>query len=501
MADVLLAHSYHLAYDGKQVRKMQPYPPLGTLYAAAVLRSRGLSVAVFDTMLQDPVTFPEYLERHKPKLVVIYEDDFNFLSKMCLTRMRQVAWTMTDAGRSFGAAVVAHGSDATDRAADYLQQGVNYVLLGEAEFTLVELCQSLLQMKDTGGIPGLVSLDAPGGRVVRNPAVPKPTPWHTLPAPARDLIDMRLYRDAWKTSHGYYSLNLVASRGCPYRCNWCAKPISGDRFHVRTPDAVAEEIVELLDTYGAELLWFGDDVFALDHRWATQFASEVEKRHCALPFKVQSRADLMSTETVDSLRRSGCVEVWMGVESGSQRILNAMDKGLQVEDVVAATERLRAAGIRACYFLQFGYPGEGWKEVQQTVSLVRATRPDDIGVSVSYPLPNTRFFEKVQAELGRKRNWIDSDDLSVMFRAAYTDEFYHALRDALHAEVNSWHLTTSTTNESGRVAELWRKVNELEPLTRNADATDFYLHDSPRVITSESQFVPLQHLSRALREV
>jgi len=190
----------------------------------------------------------------------------------------------------------------------------------------------------------------------------------------------------------------------------------------------------------------------------------------------------------------------MGVESGSQRILDAMDKGLRVEGVVAATERLRAAGIRACYFLQFGYPGEGWKEVQQTVSLVRATRPDDIGVSVSYPLPNTRFYDRVQAELGRKRNWTDSDDLSVMFRAAYTDAFYHALRDALHAEVNSWHLTTSTANESSRVAELWRKVNELEPLTHNADATDFYLNDSPRV-TSESQFVPLQHLSRALREV
>jgi radical SAM superfamily enzyme YgiQ (UPF0313 family) len=191
----------------------------------------------------------------------------------------------------------------------------------------------------------------------------------------------------------------------------------------------------------------------------------------------------------------------MGVESGSQTILDAMDKGLLVDDVVAATERLRAAGVRACYFLQFGYPGEGWKEVQQTVSLVRATRPDDIGVSVSYPLPNTRFYERVQAEIGRKRNWTDSDDLSVMFRAAYTDDFYHALRDALHAEVNSWHLTTSTANESGRVAELWRKVNELEPLTRNADTTDFYLDDSPRVITSESQFVPLQHLSHAVREV
>ena len=184
-----------------------------------------------------------------------------------------------------------------------------------------------------------------------------------------------------------------------------------------------------------------------------------------------------------------------------EQILDAMDKGLQVEEVVAATERLRAAGIKACYFLQFGYPGEGWKEVQQTVLLVRATRPDDIGVSVSYPLPNTRFYEKVQAELGRKRNWTDSDDLSVMFRAAYTDGFYHALRDALHAEVNSWHSPLSTASESGRIAELWRRVNELEPLTRNADATDFYLDDSPRVIRSESQFVPLQHLSHAVREV
>jgi anaerobic magnesium-protoporphyrin IX monomethyl ester cyclase len=501
VVDVLLTHSYHLAYDRKQVRKMQPYPPLGTLYAAAVLRSRGLSVVVFDTMLQDPVTFPEYLRRYKPKLVVIYEDDFNFLSKMCLTRMREVAWMMTNAAHSIGATVVAHGSDASDRAVDYLQQGVNYVLLGEAEFTLIELCESVLRMKDTNGIAGLVSLDAACTRMLRNPGIPKPTPWHVLPAPARDLIDMEPYRNAWKASHGYYSLNLVASRGCPYRCNWCAKPISGDRFHVRKPDAVAQEIVELKDAYGAEHLWFGDDVFALDHRWATQFACEVEARRCTLPFKVQSRADLISAETADSLRRSGCVEVWMGVESGSQRVLDAMDKGLKIEEVVTATERLRAAGIRACYFLQFGYPGESWEEIQQTVSLVRATRPDDIGVSVSYPLPNTRFYEKVRAELGRKRNWTDSDDLSVMFKAAYTDEFYLTLRDALHAEVNSWHSTISATSENNSVAELWRKVKELEPLTRNADATDFCLDDARAIISDESQFIPLQQLSHAVREM
>ena len=167
--------------------------------------------------------------------------------------------------------------------------------------------------------------------------LPKPTPWNILPPPARDLIDMAPYRNAWKSTHGYFSLNLVASRGCPYRCNWCAKPISGDKFHVRPADAVADEMLELRDTYGAEHLWFGDDVFALDHRWTTQFASEVEERHCALPFKIQSRADLMTAETVDALRRAGCAEVWMGVESGSQKILDAMDKGLFIEEVVTAT--------------------------------------------------------------------------------------------------------------------------------------------------------------------
>jgi radical SAM superfamily enzyme YgiQ (UPF0313 family) len=480
---------------------MQPYPPLGTLYAASVLRSCGFSVAVFDTMLQDPVAFPEFLRHHQPKLVVIYEDDFNFLSKMCLTRMRDVGWLMTDAARSSGARVIAHGSDASDHTEDYLQHGANYVLLGEAELTLAELCHALLRSGDANSVAGLVTPDIVHNYGVRSSRASKPTPWHTLPAPARDLIDLEPYRQAWKKRHGYFSLNLVASRGCPYRCNWCAKPISGDRFHVRPPAAVADEIVDLKNTYGAEHLWFGDDIFALDHRWTTQFAREIQGRNCALPFRVQARADLMSPETVEALKSAGCVEVWMGVESGSQRVLDAMDKGLVVEEVVRATARLRAAGIRVCYFLQFGYPGEGWDEIRQTVSLVRMTRPDDIGVSVSYPLPNTRFYAKVQAELGRKRNWIDSDDLCVMFKATYTDDFYRALRDALHAEVDSWHVSAPSEAECFRVAELWRRVVEVEPLMHNADPTTFWLDKPESLIARESQFVPLQHLSHAVREV
>ncbi len=210
------------------------------------------------------------------------------------------------------------------------------------------------------------------------------------------------------------------------------------QFPRKFPRAVAEEMRELKERYGAEHLWFADDIFGLNRHWALQLADEVEKRQCAVPFKIQARADLLTAETVRALKRAGCAEVWMGAESGSQKILDAMDKGLLVDEIVAARDNLKREGIRACYFLQLGYPGERWDDILQTVRLVRETRPDDIGVSVSYPLPNTRFYERVQRDLGRKRNWRDSEDLSVIFKGAYTDQFYRAVRDALHHEVDSW---------------------------------------------------------------
>jgi anaerobic magnesium-protoporphyrin IX monomethyl ester cyclase len=187
VADILLAHSYHLAYDPKQVRKMQPYPPLGTLYAAAALRAQRISAAVFDPMLQDPVSgFPTMLQQEKPKILAIYEDDFNFLTKMCLTRMRELAWQLAQAARGSGAIVIAHGSDATDNAKEYLENGVDFVLVGEAEQSLVELCAAILQ----GGalpteIPGVLHLDV-GGRLVQSPVkLARNSGWKNLRKPAR----------------------------------------------------------------------------------------------------------------------------------------------------------------------------------------------------------------------------------------------------------------------------------------------------------------------------
>jgi anaerobic magnesium-protoporphyrin IX monomethyl ester cyclase len=472
--DVLLTHSYHLAYDRKQIQRMQPYPPLATLYAAAVLRENGYSVAVSDSMLQEPIHgFRDALRQHHPKVVALYEDDFNFLTKMCLTKMRELAWRMIDEARVFGARIAVHGSDASDHPLDYLSHGSDCVLLGESEGTLLEVVGEFLANGDPGAIPGVASLEKYGPKTsLRLPPRHVSRPHVALPFPARDLIDMNPYRIAWQSTHDFYSTNLIASRGCPFRCNWCAKPIFGDRFQVRPAAAVASEMALLQHQYGAEHLWFADDIFGLNHHWVKEFADEVEAEKCVMPFKIQARADLLDAAVAQALKRAGCSEVWMGVESGSQPVLDAMDKGLRVEEVIAARQHLKREGIKACFFLQFGYPGESWDELKRTVNLVRETRPDDIGVSLSYPLPNTRFYERVQEQLGAKRNWSDSADLCVMFKGAYTDQFYRSIRDALHDEVDSWKHGAPSAETLRKQAETWRQIELREPLSRNLDATE-----------------------------
>jgi radical SAM superfamily enzyme YgiQ (UPF0313 family) len=471
VADVLLTHSYHLPFDRKQVRKMEPYPPLGTLYAAALLRAQGHSVAVFDTMLQEPQAgFREALREHCPRIVAIYEDDFNFLTKMCLTRMRDVAWGMIEAARHAGARVVVHGSDATDHAVEYLRNGCDYVLEGEAEYSLLELVNAMIGGGDPTTIPGVKWLNGSGRQASVEMCAHRTVRGRgDLPVPARDLIDVASYRSAWKSAGRPFSLNLIASRGCPFRCNWCAKPIFGDAFQLRDAREVALEMKLLKETYGAEHLWFADDIFGLNRHWLLEFARYVEEEDCPVPFKIQARADLLTEESVHALKRAGCAEVWMGVESGSQKVLDTMEKGLLVEEVIVARDHLKREGIRACYFLQLGYPGERWEDLQKTIALVRETRPDDVGVSFSYPLPNTRFYAKVKQQLGAKQNWSDSEDLCVMFKGAYSDRMYRAVRDALHAEVESW--KPGLTGELH--PDLWKEVEALEPICRNPDAMEF----------------------------
>jgi anaerobic magnesium-protoporphyrin IX monomethyl ester cyclase len=409
---ILLTHANHLYSDRKQVRKMQPYPPLQTLIAASLLRREGHEVAFFDATFDR--NFTAALDAKRPDLVAVVEDNFNFLTKMCLLTNRTLAFEIAGAARQRGIPAIVNSADSTGNPALYLHAGFERVLSGELEDALVKTCAAW-----------------PAAAPATEPILDL----DTLPMPAWDLLDIDRYRQEWRNAHGYFSINLAASRGCPYRCNWCAKPVHGDSYRAYSPDRVAAEIECVRDLMLPDHLWFADDIFALSPKWAREFAACVDRRGARIPFKMQSRCDLMTRDTVAALAHAGCVEVWMGAESGSQRILDAMDKGTRIEQIGEARENLRRHGIRACLFLQFGYLGEEWADIEATIQMVRDVQPDDVGISVSYPLPDTRFFQIVQQQRTGETHWSDSDDLAMTYSGAFPTEFYRALADALHQEV------------------------------------------------------------------
>jgi radical SAM superfamily enzyme YgiQ (UPF0313 family) len=430
---VLLGHSYFLRFDPKLWQAMQPYPPLGTLYAAAVLRQHGHEVRLFDAMLAESTAgWSRMLDEEAPDVAVLFEDNFNYLSKMCLLRMREAAFEMIGAARARGCPVVVCGADVTDHGEDYLRSGASFALIGEGEETLLELLDALESGGHLHEVQGMAYVDE-AGEVVSTGRRAVIRDLDALPPPARDLVDIEVYRRAWE-SHERFSMNLVTSRGCPFHCNWCAKPIWGQRYGVRSPEDVADEVRELR-ALGAGHLWFMDDILGLKPGWLPRFADAIEREGLQTPFKCLSRADLLLRPgEVDALRRGGCETVWLGAESGSQSVLDAMEKGTTVDQVREATARLKAAGIRVAFFLQFGYPGETWDDIQATLQLVRDCDPDDVGVSVSYPLPGTPFYERVRDRILGRHNWVDSSDLAILYDGPYPTSFYHVLHSRLHAE-------------------------------------------------------------------
>ncbi|HAL55078.1 MAG TPA: radical SAM protein [Bacteroidetes bacterium] len=440
MADILLTHSYFLKFDPKEHRAMMPYPPLGTLYAAAYLRKQGLSVAFHDVLLTETEEAIKLaLAEHQPRIVVIYDDQFNYLTKMCLGRMREAAFKITQLSKRQGCTVVVFSSDSTDHLNEYFTHGADHIVIGEAEISLGQLSRSILagscQSPDT--IDGIAFVR--NGQIVQTARRALIEHLDSLPLPAWDLVDFDSYRKRWMSRHGFYSLNMVTTRGCPFHCNWCAKPIYGQVYHSRSPENVVEEMKHLRRLAHPDHLWFTDDIFGLQPRWIAKFDEVVNHEGAKIPFKCLSRADLLlREENIEHLRSAGCQTVWMGAESGSQKILDAMEKGTTVEQIYKATGLLRAAGIRVGFFLQYGYPGERKNDIEQTLHMVKECRPDEIGISVSYPLPGTKFFNLVKEELKRKQNWVHSGDLDVMFRGTYAPDFYRALHTVTHKKFRIW---------------------------------------------------------------
>jgi len=461
VSDLLLVNPLFLHDDPVEQRLMTPYFPLGLLYLAAAAREAGYSVALFDGMFArgGDGAFAAALAREQPRIVGI----------SALATVREAALRLAGLADQYGATVIAGGADPTGRPESYLRHKVNgrrpvrLVVIGEGEETLLELLRLLIggmAVAERTGVAGLAFLDS-AGEMIQTPARRHCSDLDSLPLPARDLIDVEAYRHAWRRRHGFFSLSLITSRGCPYGCTWCQKSVFGRSFRVRSPQKVAEEMSLIKQQYHPDQIRIIDDVLGIDRRWARAWREAVLAQDAVLPFECLSRVDLVDEELICLLRDAGCRRIAFGAESGSQKVLDAMDKGTTVEQIRQAAALCRAHGIETYFYLMVGYPGEEWADLLKTVDLLRQTRPDAFSSTIAYPLPGTRFYEEVAHRLLDSPDWDYTAENRLLFERGFSTRFYRWVQRWLYQEWKAARLGHGDQHESPlrrlrSRAALWR---------------------------------------------
>lgn len=430
MADVLLTHGYFLHEDEKELQIMKPYPTLGLLYLSSYLRRAGLAVEVFDTTFAARTDLAARLAATPGGVVGIYT---NLMTRASVLEIVAAAkahrWT-----------VVLGGPESANHAAEYLHRGADVVVAGEGEATLAELLPALAARgaHRLHGVAGTVFRDEDGA-VITNPERGQIPDLDSLPWPDREQIDIARYVDVWRRHHGMGSVNLITARGCPYRCRWCSHAVFGYTHRRRSPQDCADEVAHILEAHRPEQLWFADDVFTIHHRWLFEFAGLLKRRGLVRPFETISRADrLLKDEVLATLAEMGCYRIWIGSESGSQRILDAMERGVTVEQVQWATHAAQRHGIQVGMFLMWGYDGETADDIAATVEHVKRANPDVFFTTVAYPIKNTAYFHDIADRVVLDRDWAGATDRDHRLRGqrprAYYAEADRWLRNAVEAE-------------------------------------------------------------------
>jgi radical SAM superfamily enzyme YgiQ (UPF0313 family) len=443
MADILLTHGYFLAEDEKERQIMKPYPPLGVLYLSAYLKRAGYSVMVFDSTFRERADLVQQFAAAPGGLVGIYTNLMTRRSVLEIVRAAKLhRWT-----------VVLGGPESANYASEYLGAGADVIVVGEGELTLTELV-SLLPLHGPHrlhDVDGVVFRDETGA-IVHTRERAKVPDLDSLPWPDREAIDHQLYLDAWKTHHGASSINLITARGCPYRCNWCSHAVYGFTHRRRSPADVADEVQWIVERYNPDQVWYADDVFTISHPWLANYTAELGRRKIHRPFETITRADRLQSETAAAqLRELGCYRIWIGSESGSQKILDAMQRGVTVEQVRRACLLAQQHGIQVGMFLMWGYEGEEVDDIAATVEHVKASNPDIFFTTVSYPIKGTGYFDKVRERVEMPVAWIDGSDRDYVIAGRRGREYYKLADQWLRNEVEGFRLEG---RDPARAAEL-----------------------------------------------
>lgn len=461
MTHILLTHGYFLAEDEKERQIMKPYPPLGLLYLSAYLKAHGHSVEVYDSTFG---TRPELLQK-------IRECAGGLLGIYTNLMTRGSVLQLIGAAKQAGSTVILGGPESANHSTEYLNAGADVIVIGEGESTLAELMATLPSMgpHELSAVRGIVFKNA-AGEPVRTGERVKINDLDSLPLPDRAAIDHRKYLDAWKQHHGASSINLITARGCPYRCTWCSHAVYGYSHRRRSPGNVAAEVAWIVERYNPDQLWYADDVFTISHPWLQGYKAALESRGLHLPFETITRADrLQSEDAVVALRDLGCYRIWIGSESGSQRILDAMERGVTVEQVQRAVKLAQKHGIRVGMFLMWGYEGEQMEDIAATVEHVKQSDPDVFFTTVSYPIKGTPYFDTVKDKVSLPQAWAETTDRDYFIGGRKGRDYYRLADVWLRNEVEASRLANKDPVRAAGLIEIARRArDEMRRVTVHA---------------------------------
>jgi anaerobic magnesium-protoporphyrin IX monomethyl ester cyclase len=420
---LLLTHGYFLAEDVKEQKIMKPYVPLGLLYLSSHLRARGFEVEIYDSTFGSREELFALLDQGEPGTLGIYGN--------LMTRPNVLS--VASRAHSAGWRVVLGGPEPANYAEEYLAAGADLIVAGEGEKSLEQLMEAGFDPARWPSIKGLI-FRAPSGEVVRTGAADLIRSLDAQPWPDRERVDISRYLQTWRDFHGSGSLSVITARGCPYRCNWCSHSVYGMTHRRRSPLSTVDEVEWLLDRYHPDALWMADDVFTIHPGWISEYAALMKERRIHIPFECITRADRLNEKMVSLLAELGCMRVWIGSESGSQRILDSMDRGVTVQQVRSAVALSRSAGIQTGMFLMWGYDGEEISDIEATIDHVKQTRPDIFFTTVSYPIKGTPYFNKVADRLVSIGSWHERTDRDCKIRGRHSRNFYKHADELLRSE-------------------------------------------------------------------
>jgi len=425
---IILTHTYFLFEDKKEQSIMRPYAPLGLLYISAYLNENRIENHVYDSTFYSKEKQLAFIAEKQPKAIAIYT---NLMTKINVIELVKIL--KSEANYGFPK-IILGGPDITYNIENYLKTGVDFLVYGEGEQTTLELYNAILNKNDFSTINGIAYLDQ--DCVKKTPARMRMKSLKELPLPNRAAIPVSKYLDTWKTHHGHSSMTVSTQRGCPYTCKWCSTAVYGQSYRRRPANMVAAELKMLKDTYNPDSIWFVDDVFTVSHKWIKEFHQEVLKQDAIIPFECITRAERLSDEILQLLKEAGCYRIWIGAESGSQKIIDAMDRRVDVNVVKQAIQKTNALGIETGTFIMVGYPGETLEDIKLTTSYLKEANPTHFTITKAYPIKGTSLYNEIEDQITVQPNWNTSTDRDIDFTRTYPTKFYDYAIKYIVNEVN-----------------------------------------------------------------